>query len=326
MPHVNDKQQVASCVKLLGGPKQLHHAGRVSGRRIIDTSCPGQQEFQALLLWCLLSGPRAIPWDTSTGRCFRDMHAYYSWVSPQPDHLASGWSAAARVARYLLPHLKVSDSGQQCSGIPGLRFAGAGKGRMRLTHLPTGGILELHDYCPWAAGFMTERFFFETGVVGRDEDQESLWQQTAVTSAELVGLAQWTLAPHAPLLSAVMARIHLLWRRLDNGAELDINPLTRSLRLSWRSEPDTRTLAWLLTQSAISIHGAREHVGRHKSRIVLGDSALELRGMTLSRYTSGQLRRTAARFVCRGITPAQAGTRSGRPLACRRGRQARRTQ
>jgi hypothetical protein len=279
MPHLNDKQQVASCAELLGGPKLLHYKGRVGGRRVIDTSCPGQQQFQALLLWCLLSPPRSIPWDTSTGRCFRDMQAYYSWVSPQPDHLATGWSVAARVARYLLPHLSASDDEQRCSGIPGLRFAGTGKARIRLTHLPTGGMMELHDYCRWDARFMADLFFLETGLVSRDETQQPLWQEPAVTPAERDGLSEWILAPHAALLSAVMARIHPLWRYLDSRAELDIDPSTGSPRLSWWSGPGTHSLARLLTQSAIRIHGAvSEPVGLREFRLVLGDSALELRG------------------------------------------------
>jgi hypothetical protein len=280
MPHVNDKHQVARCAELLGGPKRLHYKGRVSGRRVIDTNRPGQQEFQALLLWCLLSPPRTIGWDTSTGRCFRDMHAYYTWVSPQPGHLASGWTVAARVARYLLPHLNVSGTGEPgCSGIPGLRFTGTGRARIRLTHLPTGGIIELHEHCPWGARFMADVFFLETGLVSRDEAQQPLWQEPVITRAELAGLAEWTLAPHAALLSAVMARIHLLWRYLGSRAELDINPRTGSPRLSWRSGPGTQSLARLLTQSAIRIHGAAHaYGGLHDSRIVLGDSALELRG------------------------------------------------
>ena len=208
------------------------------------------------------------------------MHAYYSWVSPQPDHLASGWSVAARVARYLLPHLSVSGVGEPpCSGILGLRFAGTGRALIRLTHLPTGGIMELHDFCPWGAKFMADQFFLETGLMSRDEAQQSLWQEPAITPAELGGLAEWTLAPLAALLSAVMARIHLLWRYLDSRAELDINPLTDSPRLSWWSGPGTQSLARLLTQSAIRIHGAaHEYTGLHESRIVLGDSALELKG------------------------------------------------
>jgi hypothetical protein len=62
--------------------------------------------------------------------------------------------------------------------------------------------------------------------VSRDEAQQPLWQEPAITRDELGGLAEWTLAPHATLLSAVMTRIHLLWRYPDSRAELDINPLT----------------------------------------------------------------------------------------------------
>jgi hypothetical protein len=112
MPHVNDTFWMSECARLLGGPARLEHAARVNGRRIIDTADPGQQEFQALLLWCLLSPARSLPWDLGAGRSFPDMQLYYSWASPQPGHLAMGWSAAARVASYLLPIMQPAENGE----------------------------------------------------------------------------------------------------------------------------------------------------------------------------------------------------------------------
>jgi hypothetical protein len=140
VPHVNDARTRAECARLLGGPAKLERAARSGSGRVIDTSSPAQQEFQALLLWSLLSPRRSLRWDAGKGRAFRDLHSYYTWVSPQPEYLAMGWTVAARVARYLLPDLRCDDDGQaRCSGIPGLRLAGIAKGSFQLTHLPTGG-------------------------------------------------------------------------------------------------------------------------------------------------------------------------------------------
>ena len=134
--------------RLLGEPRSLTRAAQVGGRRPLDTASPGQQEFQALLLWCLFSPPRSLRWDTKGGRSFRAMQDYYSWVSPQPDYLATGWTVPARVASYLLPDLisdRDIDGGPlRFSGIPGLRVAGFTKQAICLQHLPTGGVLRLY--------------------------------------------------------------------------------------------------------------------------------------------------------------------------------------
>jgi putative transposase len=62
---------------------------------------------------------------------------------------------------------------------------------------------------------------------------ERLRQRPELDEAETADLAQWTLARQAPVLSAVMARIHVLWRHWRNDAELDISPATGLPRLSW---------------------------------------------------------------------------------------------
>ena len=50
-------------------------------------------------------------------------------------------------------------------------------------------------------------------------------------------LGHWS--RHAPILSAVMGRIHVLWQHWRHGAELDISPVTGLPRLSWWAGPDT---------------------------------------------------------------------------------------
>lgn len=68
-----------------------------------------------------------------------------------------GWAAATRVARYLLPDLRSDDDGRpRCSGIPGLRLAGIAKGSIQLTHLPTGGAVELHEESRFRPAIMAD--------------------------------------------------------------------------------------------------------------------------------------------------------------------------
>lgn len=279
MPHVNDRRDFAQCTGLLGGPRHLHYAARVNGRRTVDTQEAGQQEFQALLLWCLLSPERTIGWDASVGRCFRDMHSYYSWASPQPACLATGWSVAARVSRYLLPIVESHGSGPRpFSGIPGLRFAGTGNKRITLKHLPTGGVLDLYDAGRCDANMMKDMLLVETRP-SRSEQKSPLWLESQMTSIELASLADWNLAAHSELLSAIMARINVLWRHWDNRAQLRFDTSTGILWLSWQRGPGAQQFAQLLTESSIRIRRARSaHLADHSPSITLGSSVLELRG------------------------------------------------
>lgn len=282
MPHINDRRGFATCIGLLGGPQHLHYVARLNGRRVVDTTNAGQQQFQALLLWCLISPWRTIHWDSSTGRSFRDMHSYYSWVSPQPDRLASGWSVSARVARYLLPDAGQGEGNQsRYSGIPGLRFAGTGKKRIRLEHLPTGGIIDLYDSGLYSSEMMEDMLFWETSWIDRRKNERPLWQESSMTPLEIACLPDWKLAHHSSLLSAMMSRINILWRHWGSQAELEVNPSTGSLRLTWEAGPNACHFARLLTDSPIEIHGARSTgSGDHDIRIELESSVLELRGPT----------------------------------------------
>lgn len=284
MPHVNDARARAECARLLGGPARLERAARAGSCRVIDTRNPAQQEFQALLLRSLLSPRRSLRWDTGKGRAFRDLQGYYSWVSPQPGYLAMGWTVAARVARYLLPDLRSDDDGQpRCSGIPGLRLAGIARGSIQLTHLPTCGALELHEASRFRPAIMAGSLRLETCHSPEDqrgyEASERLWQRPELHEAETADLAAWTLSRHAPVLSAVMARIHVLWRHWRNSAELDISPATGLPRLSWWAGPDTDEFARLLVASPIEADGALWMNGQENSLVItLDGSRLELRG------------------------------------------------
>ncbi|GES12451.1 hypothetical protein Amac_060480 [Acrocarpospora macrocephala] len=283
MPHVNDKRAFNECTRLLGGPKQLHLNARLNGRRIVDTPHPGQQEFQALLLWCLLSPTRSIDWDRRIGRSFRDMFLYYSWASPQPERLSTGWTVAARVASYLLPSISIDDRGEaRCGGVPGLRYASNNGRSIQLRHLPTGGTLELVDNRRHEHQDLREFLGFEASRAQHHFNRRPVtpvWEKPTLTSTEFTELRQWFLAQHAPLLSAMMARIDLLWRHFFNRAELDINPRSKCPRLSWWAGPTTMDFVTLLIDSPIAIDNVRAFSAGDQCRaLALGDAALELRG------------------------------------------------
>ena len=288
------------CSPLLGGPLKLERAARRNGCRVIDARSEHQQEFQALLLWCLLSPRRSVSWDTREGRAFRDMQAYYNWVSPQPGYLAIGCTVAARVAHYLLPDICAYHDGRpRCSGIPGLRFVGTDKGCIRLAHLPTGGTLELHESTGFRPPMMADLLRLETchspEDLQRHQRGELLWQRPELDEAEATSLADWALAGHASVLSAIMARIHVLWRYWGNGAELDMDAAAGCPRLSWWDGPSTEDLARLLVASDIEIAGARwVHGPDHTLVIALSGSRLELRGPTNGRTVKIRAEKLAA--------------------------------
>jgi hypothetical protein len=117
-------------------------------------------------------------------------------VSPQPGYLAIGWTVAARVARYLLPDLRSDDHGQpRCSGIPGLRLAGIATGSIQLTHLPTGGALELHEASRFRPAIMADALRLETCHSPEDQHDfeagELLWQRPELDDAETADMACW---------------------------------------------------------------------------------------------------------------------------------------
>lgn len=280
MPHVKDKSNYAECARLLRGPVSLERAARVNGRRIIDTSDRGQQEFQALLLWALLSPNRSIRWDSRIGRSFREIFLYFSWASPQPGHMATGWTVAARIAAYLLPEVERDHKGTlRFCGIPGLRFTETTARSIRLTHIPTGGIIDLAEQNRQTARFMEEHLLSEVSCAHSPASDDVTWTASRLTEVEETALFDWPLPQHAPLLSAIMARISLLWRYWDNGSELDVNPISLRPRLSWWAGPSSATFVDLLSNSPISVAGLHASRIDTNTRIIwLGDSALELRG------------------------------------------------
>lgn len=285
MPHVNDARRLGECARLLGAPLSAELAARKDGRRPLDTADPGQREFQALLLWCLLSPDRSLSWDTKTGRSLRDMQCYYNWVSPRQDRLVTGWTVAERVASYLLPWAQDGDPG--FSGVPGLRLHGVTSLGIELVHLPTGGMLELRDSTREDADGRAGALRFETGDTAGTG--QPLWLSPALSAGEETALGEWSLGAHAPALSAVMARIHLLWHG-NTGAELGTDPATGIPRLSWWGGPPLARVASLLTDPAspLRVPGSRRwHRSGHAMFVGVGDAAVGLRGPAVASWPAG---------------------------------------
>jgi hypothetical protein len=284
--HVNDAKRLAEYEQLLGEPPSFTRAAQAGGRRLLDTSSPGQQEFQAILLWCLFSPPRSLRWDARGGRSFQAMQNYYSWVSPRQDYLATGWTVPARVASYLLPDLKTSrdipGGALRFSGIPGLRVAEFTRQAICLKHLPTGGMLHLHASRPAESRAAQARELDSETHYLREKGKGSavpLWKSEDISREENEGLADWTLARHAPILSAVMARMHLL-AYYNTGAELDINPLYDCPRLSWWGNFSLKGFEALLTRDALlKVNGVKSLPAGPNGRMLrIDDAVLELRG------------------------------------------------
>jgi hypothetical protein len=209
------------------------------------------------------------------------MHSYWSWISPQPHSLASGWSVSSRVASYLLPRLRGAGTKAPLSGIPGLRLDRCERGLIRLIHLPTSGTLAIYDQHPSSAIAMKKELAIEIENRGGRETVTELWQEPQLAPEELKALGEWTLAPHSALLSAIMSRAGILWQHWGNKAELTTVASAGTMRLSWWEGPSPQELIELFTRSPIRIQGARKvQLDYHELGLVLGDSLLELRGPT----------------------------------------------
>ncbi len=287
MPHVNDKHAFNDTVKLLGGPCPLHYSARVSGRRVIDTPQVGQKHFQGILAHCLFSERRTTPWDVMAGRSFHDLRSYFNSISPQLDSLMIETNTAMRVASYLLPYTRsYSRSLHECSGIPGLRVDGYGKGMIRLRHLPTNGILELRDSRSYTKQLAVSVFQREVAWNRELDVCSSLrvpaWEKDSLDIAEEASLRAWPSVSEVSLLSAILARAGVLWGySWDNGLLAAAYRPSAAYCLSWYEGPTTNKLGQLLSESAIRVDGMTfkpSECVTGRGLLLLGEVELELSG------------------------------------------------
>jgi hypothetical protein len=190
------------------------------------------------------------------------------------------------VASYLLPTVRSGHELQhpECriAGIPGLRLENLTKRTIRLSHLPTGGVVELSDPHPAESAAGRDRDLRNEIRDNRAEKGVALYRRASLTAEEEAALADWTLVEHAPALSAVIVRLNLLWGHTHNNAELDVNPRIKCPRLSWWAGPSLSQMTSLLTRDPVTrVPGAKSVPGERGSATAMfwvGDAVLELRG------------------------------------------------
>lgn len=290
MPYSRDKRVFEECVKWLSGPPSLHATACVNGRRILDTTEPGQQLFQALLADCLFSRHRSHPWDQMKGRSFSELLSYFGWVCPLPDRLVICTNTPARIANYLLPYTNVFGPGSfEHSGIPGLRVVACRRRAIDLVHLPTGGRLELLDpqknrHSTPRDMRRTLRLELEMHRDWREEEvgRSPVWRSEELTREERAAEPAWQWAPSTNLRSAMMARAGLFWSTSYHESEFRLARRSDSaLLLMWREGRTTTEMGELLTGRAVGIPGAQFELppAEYAPGVLrLGGTAMEILG------------------------------------------------
>jgi hypothetical protein len=280
VPHTTDFARLRACSKLLYIP-QRSLPRTPSGRPFLDAGSGAQHTFQALLVSCLMS-TRDEPHELEhpTKPALASISGYLNWIAARPNCLEVHTNTAARIASRLLPLLHHR---QRVSGIPGLRLLRHNGCRLQLEHLPTDARLDLVDstttYTPRDMKMLLK---FETAWHHDKDDTEALWTTPQLTEHEAAQERHWTAHPCTALRSALMVRSMPLWYRMDI-APAWVKPLPGSThdRLTWDADSaapcDAQAVAELLTQSAVSIPGARYDARtRHRGILSLGDGSIEL--------------------------------------------------
>lgn len=260
MPHTRDKASIRTGWEALGLPSSVFRRMCHQGEIALDNSSPSQQRFQALLFDCLCSSGREHPWDRMTGRSFRDLLCYFSWVAPQPDRLLIRTNTADRIASYLLPYTRVfSDGSHEHSGIPGMRVENFSARTIHLRHLPTGGALDLQDRTRSRdSRDMREGLRWELHVRAKSESEDRrspAHLQPEPSLAEAAARKHWSHETSTFLRSALMVRSNLWFR--EQGAFLGRPRRSNASHcLRWCHGPSCEEVGRLLTAGPLRIPGA----------------------------------------------------------------------
>ncbi|CRK56857.1 hypothetical protein [Alloactinosynnema sp. L-07] len=265
MPHVNDRARLRECARILGAPITAYVPCRSGGRMVLDAAAPGQRAFQALL-FAGFNSEGDHPWDGVRGRSMRELRLYVNWVAPQPDRLVIECTHAPRVVAHLLPHTQPLAAGATImGGIPGLRITGYRKAVVELTHLPTGGRLDLRHGGGATSAYALRAIFasetdgtehITTGDMGVDESAM---------------YARWSPRRESAILSALMARATLFWTGFRHDTTVAHSKRSDcATRISWRRGRSTVEVARHLTDHVVGIPGARIDDSRsHEDSCVL---------------------------------------------------------
>jgi hypothetical protein len=288
MPHGNDKKKFAYLTDFLGGPVEKVAPLMVNGRSLIDPESPGQRQFQALLFRLLNTPSESQPWLLKDRRSSKELTSYFYWVRPLPDRLSIVTNAPCRIAFYLLPFVKdYPDGSYEIIGIPGLRLTACGNDRVVLTHLPTGGVLELVDSSTAQDGYGGESYDTCSRKIfdiefhgGREGGWRGAYEEPRLTETETQALGSATAEPS--ITGLLMSRINIWWH--DNPYDLTVTAGARSgshCQLQWAQGFTIDEVGALLTASPLKIEGLRYEpaAGPGSAALVqLGDDRVELAG------------------------------------------------
>ncbi|MFJ8828049.1 hypothetical protein ACIREE_40805 [Streptomyces sp. NPDC102467] len=258
-PHTYNRSQRNLLLEQLGADSRAVLRDE-SGRIAIDNAASaGQHAFQAMLATFLLSttqSPHVL--QAPIGAAMSSTSAYVNTVISHPDRLAIHTNTACRVASRFLP--LITDA-HGLHGIPGLRFDGIGKQRLRFVHLPTGGRLDLVDSHPSLTRRRRDflRFFRRTTRWHHEPGYAPLWELAELHPSEVLAQPHWRTKPCMLLRSALMSRAVLLWGELDIRPSWTEQSRLHLPELAWETRnerPGAHQVATVLTATPARIPGA----------------------------------------------------------------------
>ncbi|MER5757719.1 hypothetical protein [Streptomyces sp. NPDC002082] len=278
-PHSNDTLLRRACAEYLYIPQRATPQ-TASGRVQIDWASARQQDFQAMLVTCLMSTsdtPHALEHPKKSSMA--GASGYFNAIVSRAGGLEIHTNTACRIASRLMT---VVYDQTHLAGIPGLRLLGLTSHRVRLIHLPTGARLDLIDSISRERGKrdMRRNFLRET----RWHDQphiERLWEKENVTASEDAQSHHWERRACTPLRSALMVRAMPIWYKFDLYPTLEApEPGQQHYRLLWDAaadHPQADRVGELLSRSPIRIPGSRYEAVTHETGLLaLDDSGLVL--------------------------------------------------
>ncbi|GAA1203601.1 hypothetical protein [Streptomyces rhizosphaericus] len=258
MPHTTDKRIRKEVGHLLylpeTGPLQV-----TGNRPTLDPKDRGQIAFQALLFECLMTNRKhPHPLEQPGKTAMADISGYLNSICHRPGHLEIYTNTACRITSRLLP-FHHEDHG--LCGIPGLRPISLTRRRVRLTHMPTGGRLDLVDSCRWHGTDIMRLLFRQETEWHQRDGRSPLWSHPHLTDEEAAHRECWAFTSSTPLRSALLMRSMPLWYRFDLVPAWVTGHPTRPDRLTWDSHSDTdhSRVVDLLTRSEARIPEARYH-------------------------------------------------------------------
>ncbi|MET9694328.1 hypothetical protein ABZY81_38915 [Streptomyces sp. NPDC006514] len=279
-PHSSDLLLRRACAQYLY-LRQRAIPRTASGTIQLDWAGSQQQDFQAMLVTCLMSTsdtPHAFEHPKKS--CISSASGYFNAIASRAEGLEILTNTACRIASRLMPVLYDQD---RIAGVPGLRFLSHTSHRVRLVHLPTGARLDLIDSSPSkdrTRRDMRREFLRET----KWHDQphiERLWDKVDLTAAEDAHKHHWARRTCTPLRSALLVRAMPIWYKFDlYPTLLPPAPGQQHYQLVWDTDahhPDADQVGELLSQSPIRIpHAHYQPFTPDTGLLTLKDSGLLL--------------------------------------------------